>query len=148
MNFRYCAAFVILIPTLLAAQSQKFEGLWLTEDKEGVISITTCENRKNDYCGYLVQFPETGSRKLNKKLCGAKLIGEMRREGSRLTGGWIYEPESGESYNLTISHTPSRKKIRLRAYGRKISHGKDFIWTKYSRKLDSSRKSYWASCSF
>lgn len=154
MNYRFYTALLLLAPPVLiissplSTQPRKFGGLWLTDDREGVISITACKDKKNYYCGYLVRFPETGHKKLNKTLCGAKLIGKMKREGNRLTGGWIYDPKKDQAYNLTIKHTSSPRKIRLRAYGRNIAQGEEFIWTRYNRKSDSRKQSYWASCPF
>lgn len=140
-----------IIATLLGflpatAQAGTFNGLWLTDDREGVVSITACHDAKSRVCGYLVRFPKTGHKELDRKLCGAKLIGNMKALGNRLTGGWIFDPENDQTYNLTIRAKKSPRAIHLRAYGRTEAKGESFTWTRYSKSADRKPKNYWAPC--
>ena len=146
---RYYLATLTLLATIPASvQAQNVSGLWLTSDKESVVSIGACKKNKKKICGYLVRFPETGNSKLNRKLCGAKLIGEMERAGKRLSGGWIFSPEDNQAYQLIIYPNATPGKIRLRAYGKKVSNGENFTWTKYNKGLDKRMKFSWAKCAY
>lgn len=141
----YLAALVLLASSS-SAQVDGITGLWLTDDKQGVVSISTCKKNKKKYCGYLIRFRETGNKKMNRKLCGTKLIGDMSYIGKRFTGGWIYSPEDSQAYNLVIHPKSAPGKILLRAYGNKLSDGENFTWTRYFKNKDKRAVSYWAQC--
>jgi len=142
----FLITFALLVAAPSAAKATDLAGLWLTNDKESVVSIGACTKNKEKYCGFLTRFRDTGNKELNRKLCGSKLVGDMSIFGNRLTGGWIYSPEKSQAYNLIIYPKTAPEKILLRAYGNKVSDGESFTWTRYHQSKDGRAASYWAKC--
>ena len=91
-------------------------GTWIDHTGRGAVSIEPCASHQG-LCGRIVwmQHPldKTGqplrdSRNENRRLrdrpiCGLQVIGNLKpmRDGS-WDGGWIYDPEQGESFDVEL----------------------------------------------
>jgi uncharacterized protein (DUF2147 family) len=104
-----------LLIALAAAAPQTVEGLWLNDDKKGLVQIAPCGAK---LCGRIVKVlsrdanaPKTDVHNPDPALRGRGFLGlpvltGFARSGSSWTGGRAYDPESGKSYRSTLSLNP------------------------------------------
>lgn len=107
-----------MIPLLLAlaaAAPQSVEGLWLNDDRKGLVQIAPCGRK---LCGTIVKVlsrdpkaPKTDIHNPDPKLRGRGFVGlavltGFERSGTMWTGGRAYDPESGKSYRSTLQLNP------------------------------------------
>ncbi|MFG1403745.1 DUF2147 domain-containing protein [Xanthobacter sediminis] len=88
-------------------------GIWMTEDQDGAVLIEPCADA---LCGRIVwlksPLDEEGrpvrdennsdSSLRARSLCGIAVLGGARPSGEGWEGGWIYDPNSGTKYALSI----------------------------------------------
>ena len=98
-------------------------GRWLSETKRGVIEIYPCGDR---LCGKLVWLIEPVRRGApaaddknpdpalrQRPLCGLMMLGDFRQvEAQRWGDGWIYDPDSGNTYHATMRIEDGQLKLR------------------------------------
>jgi len=93
------------------------EGTWIDHTGRGAVTIEPCAAGPQNLCGRIVwmQQPldgagqllrdtENGDRRLRSRpICGLQIIGNLKlmRDGS-WDGGWIYDPEQGESFDVEL----------------------------------------------
>lgn len=92
-------------------------GVWVTDDGQGAVEIAPCGGAM---CGRIVWLkeplykgqplrdarnPDASSR--NRPICGLRVLGELRPKGDRYEGGWIYDPETGGRYRLSVELKPN-----------------------------------------
>jgi uncharacterized protein (DUF2147 family) len=104
-----------LLLALAAAAPQGVEGLWLNDDKKGLVQIAPCGQK---LCGRIVKVlsrdpkaPKTDIHNPDPALRGRGFVGlpvltGFARAGSSWSGGRAYDPESGKSYRSTLSLNP------------------------------------------
>ena len=129
--------FILLSLAILSLAAAKpaaaapYQGeFWVSQEQGWVIQTGLC-NR--ELCGYLVEYnsahagtpgyapmdthnPDPAQRA--KPLCGLMLIGGFKapkQQGADWEGGWVYDPESGQTYSGTIS-TADADIVKLRGY--------------------------------
>lgn len=95
----------------LFAQSQ-FVGQWTTIDDKtkepaGVINIYQGEDGL--YYGKLID-----TYGADKSKIGTMIVKGMKYEDGKLTGGKVYDPESGNTYYCTIKYNAAEKALNLR----------------------------------
>lgn len=130
-------AFLFLAPsTALAAPEDAF-GVWRTANGEAAIEVVPCEARA---CGRLIWYlekrsgPDAGRDSKNpdeglrtRRLCGLPMIGGFKRTTEGWDDGWIYDPESGNTYSAAM--TPDgRDRLRLRGYVGIPLLGRTEVW--------------------
>ena len=119
---------------------QQVLGRWLTESKRGVVEIYACGEA---LCGKLVWLidpirrgapaaddknPEPALRQ--RPLCGLTMLGGFRHtETQRWTDGWIYDPDSGDTYHATL-FLESAGVLKLRGYIGIPLFGETQTWTR------------------
>ncbi|MCW2237024.1 DUF2147 domain-containing protein [Azospirillum canadense] len=105
---------LLVIPHAVAvAAPEDVYGLWRTSDQQAAVELYPCGP---DLCGRLVWYVEkrTGAdagldsknpdeAQRARRLCGLLMIGNFRRRDGGWTGGWLYDPESGNTYSGTIT---------------------------------------------
>jgi uncharacterized protein (DUF2147 family) len=107
-----------MIPLLLAlagAAPHTVEGLWLNDDRKGLVQIAPCGRK---VCGTIVKVlsrdpkapktdihnPDPALR--NRGFVGMQVLTGFERAGSVWKGGRAYDPESGKSYRSTLELNP------------------------------------------
>jgi len=98
-------------PALSATPGDAVAGLWLTDDRKGVVRIAPCGQQ---LCGYIAQVldrapnvPTTDVNNPDPKLRKQPLVGLRTLWGFSRTenlweGGRAYDPKSGKSYRSTL----------------------------------------------
>jgi uncharacterized protein (DUF2147 family) len=107
-----------MIPLLLAlagAGPQTVEGLWLNDDRKGLVQIAPCGSK---VCGHIVKVlsrdpnaPKTDIHNPDPALRGRGFLGlpvltGFERDGNVWRNGRAYDPESGKSYKSTLQLNP------------------------------------------
>jgi uncharacterized protein (DUF2147 family) len=110
-------ALALSVPMAAAAQEQVIHGTWWTKGKQARVEIVTCEDPSKGVCGKIVWLAKPNDAKgrpqtdrLNPKkdlrsreVVGLQLIEGWREAGPRKWRGKIYDPDKGETFNISIS---------------------------------------------
>jgi uncharacterized protein (DUF2147 family) len=113
------------------------EGLWLTEDRGGVIDIEPCGSL---YCGRIVGLAAASSgNPLPKDVngnsrCGLEIIHGLAETDPGEWIGKITNPEDGQTYSARLS-VDDRGRLRLRGYVLVPLFGQTQIWTRYGGRV-------------
>lgn len=98
-----------------AASPATVEGLWLNDDRKGVVQIAPCGRK---LCGTIVKVldrnpnaPKTDVHNSDPKLRGRPIVGMpvltgFEGSGGSWKGGRAYDPESGKSYRSFLELQP------------------------------------------
>lgn len=101
--------------SLLAAPAfaaDPVEGEWLTQAGTAKVRIAPCAGKADRLCGTVVWLKNAGAKDANnpdpklrdRAIVGMNLIRDFKQAGpGRWTGGKIYDPESGKTYDSKIS---------------------------------------------
>jgi len=105
-------------------------GVWIDQTGRGAVEIKPCGKK---LCGHVVW---ARSRKDNKKGCGKKIIGNLKKVGSKTWDrGWIYSPERGRKFDLEI-RTLSHNKLRILGYMGNKLFSKTMYWKRAPASLE------------
>lgn len=99
------------------AQETGIHGTWWTKGKEARVDVVDCEAPAQGVCGKIVWLakpndkkgqPQTDKLNPNKSLRSREVVGLQLIEGWRENGpkkwkGKIYDPDKGETFNITVS---------------------------------------------
>ena len=102
-----------------ALAADPVEGDWLTEPGAGKVRIAPCPGRPERLCGTLfwvkdpaearspdVNNPDPGLRK--RPLQGLLMLRDLKQAASgRWTGGQIYDPKTGKTFDSKVSANPN-----------------------------------------
>jgi uncharacterized protein (DUF2147 family) len=115
-----------------AERGNPLEGLWLTQDRDGVIRLSPCES---GLCGWIVgldlapgEAPALDVQ--GRSQCGLPLITALRQTGENEWQGSITNPRDGKTYDARLS-LDERDQLRLRGYVLVPLFGATQIWTRY-----------------
>ena len=95
-------------------------GYWQIEDEKEIIEFKPCDEK---LCGYLAFIGEESPAKDEKNpvlekrtrsLCNLAFITGLKLDAERYSGGTLYDPESGETYDVYLS--TQGKEIKMRVY--------------------------------
>lgn len=101
--------------SLLAAPAfaaDPVEGEWLTQAGTAKVRIAPCAGKADRLCGTVAWLKNAGAKDANnpdpklrdRAIVGMNLIRDFKQAGpGRWTGGKIYDPESGKTYDSKIS---------------------------------------------
>jgi len=124
------AAASLFIAPLAAAQAPPAAptGVWLDHTGRGAVEITDCSGR---LCGRLVWFKDGK----NGKACGLQIIGDVKpMKGGRWDGGWIYDPEEKEKFDVEL--TPlANDRLKVLGYAGTKLFSETMIWTRAPANL-------------
>jgi uncharacterized protein (DUF2147 family) len=112
-------ALMLLAPAVPAAaeEQQGIRGTWWTKGKEARVEIVDCEPADRGLCGRLVWLAKPNDKKgqpltdrLNpnkglrsREIVGLQLIEGWRENGANRWKGKIYDPDKGETFNISIA---------------------------------------------
>lgn len=123
------AAFFVLMLLAHAAPAAEIEGLWLTEEGDGIVRIAPCAADAESLCGRLVwvEAPLNDQNRLElddenpeaelrtRPILGLPILQgfPMEPNGGVFESGTIYDPNNGKTYSCKITPDgPETLKIR------------------------------------
>ncbi len=118
-------------------------GVWIDHTGQGAVEIAPCSTLggnagANRICGRVVWLKNPEHRSVSgKRVCGAQVLGDLRREGRNLwDSGWIYNPEDEERFSAALE-LASVDTLKVTGYlGIKLL-GETFTWRRATTSLES-----------
>jgi uncharacterized protein (DUF2147 family) len=120
------------------APSADVAGVWIDHTGQGAVEIAPCGNPGgNRLCGRVVWLRNPDHRsKSGKRICGAQVLGELRREGRNVwDSGWIYNPEDEERFSAALELANADTLIVTGYLGIKLL-GETFTWKRATTSLE------------
>lgn len=120
-----------------ASPTEPVMGQWLTQNKDGVISIRECER---GLCGTVIgvtAFKPDGSPPVDIEghtQCNLPLITDAVRSGDSKWFGHIRNPEDGHVHEIELS-VDAQGRLHLRGYVLVPLFGKTVVWTRFRGHL-------------
>jgi uncharacterized protein (DUF2147 family) len=128
-------AFALLVLSSRSAQAAPaLTGLWLTEDRGGVISVSSCGgNLCAHIVGIFLDHPDDKMPVDHRGVsqCDLPLITDAREIKPNLWKGHITDPRSGDIYGVEL-HLDPRGTLALRGFLGIPLLGKTQTWTRYT----------------
>jgi uncharacterized protein (DUF2147 family) len=123
---------------LMAQQASPILGRWLTQPGDGIIEITRTAD--NTYLGTIIggnaprrldeHNPDPARRQ--QLLLGQVILKDMHADGDgALTGGTIYEPDTGRTYKCRIE-TLDHDRLKVRGFIGVSLLGRSQVWTRFT----------------
>ena len=115
MNFRFLLLSLVLAAGSARAAAPGVQGLWLTDDRKGIVQIAPCGNRM---CGTIFKVLDRSREALDHdannpdpKLRSRPMVGlptliGFEGSGASWKNGRAYDPKSGKSYKSTLDLQP------------------------------------------
>jgi uncharacterized protein (DUF2147 family) len=136
--------FVALTTPLSTAVAAAPQGVWLTEDKDAALTITTCGP---ELCGRIIWLESatdpSGSLRLDKnnpdpakqtrRICGLVVITGLKPSGPDTWEGNVYNPEDGKTYSGSVT-VLSDNALKLRAYIGLSIFGRSQTWMRVNNQ--------------
>lgn len=124
----------------LLAGEHKPTGLWLTEKKGLIVDLYECGEGR--LCGRTVWMKKMvgkdGAPRLDVKnpdpalrdrhWCGIEVITGLEEKDGRWTGGKVYDPKTGQTFDFELS--PAGERLEARGYLGVPLLGKTEVWTR------------------
>jgi uncharacterized protein (DUF2147 family) len=120
------------------APSPDVAGVWIDHTGQGAVEIAPCGNLGgNRLCGRVVWLRNPDHRsKSGKRICGAQVLGELRREGRYVwDSGWIYNPEDEERFSAALELANADTLMVTGYLGIKLL-GETFTWKRATTSLE------------
>jgi len=124
------------------APSTDVAGVWIDHTGQGAVEIAPCGNpggnpAGNRLCGRVVWLRNPDHRsKSGKRICGAQVLGELRREGRNVwDSGWIYNPEDEERFSAALELANADTLMVTGYLGIKLL-GETFTWRRATTSLE------------
>ncbi len=134
MKIAACLAALLCCTPAVAQPAQDVLGLWLTPDRDGVVSIQTCPS---GLCGFLVGitgFRPDGSAPVDlhgRSLCRYPIIPDGRERSDGVWDSHIVNPHDGDSHTITLRRDgPDR--LRMRGYVGITVFGRTLYWPRFT----------------
>nr|WP_294531260.1 DUF2147 domain-containing protein [uncultured Rhodopila sp.] len=138
--FRYLAILVLILPVHAVAAEPSVEGLWLTQDHDGVIAVEPCENSGGKLCARIEGFildhagDPTPVDYRGVSQCHLPLITDATQAEPNLWKGHITNPRNGDVWRVELY--PERDgDLALRGYLGIPLLGQTQTWTRYDGKV-------------
>jgi uncharacterized protein (DUF2147 family) len=133
------SAILLCWPTFAIDASDDVRGLWLTEERDGVVELRPCGAR---LCAHLYAFndpnvPANATDQRNERIelrtrpiCNLQIMGELQRQpDNSWANGWVYDPKVGKSYSVELRLKDSKTLLVHGYLGFKLA-GKTATWTR------------------
>jgi uncharacterized protein (DUF2147 family) len=134
--YRYLAIFALMLPVHAAAASPSVEGLWLTQDHDGVIAVAPCAAGDGKLCarieGVMLDHADdpTPVDYRGVSQCHLPLIADAVQVEPNLWKGHITNPRNGDVWRVELY--PERDgNLALRGYLGVPLLGQTQTWTRY-----------------
>jgi uncharacterized protein (DUF2147 family) len=111
-------ALALFIPVSIgSAQEQGVRDTWWTKGKEARVEIVDCEQANKGLCGKIVWLAKPNDKKgqpqtdrlhptkslRSREVVGLQLIDGWREAGANKWKGKIYDPDKGQTFNISIA---------------------------------------------
>lgn len=115
-------AALALLSAPASAAAPDIRGFWMTDDGEAAIELAACGNALCGTIGWLKSPLDGGAPARDdnnpdaalrpRPLCGLPVVGDLRARDGAFGGGWIYDPDTGRRYQLSIrTHGPEELEV-------------------------------------
>jgi uncharacterized protein (DUF2147 family) len=126
---------------LAAPAGGQITGLWLTDQRDGVVEIRPCGG--GHLCGYIQSVlnnygkGESVRDILNENpalrsrpICGLPILGKLQQTAPGTWGnGWVYDPKRGKSFDVEVTLTQPNT-LSVRGYKGIRALGQTVVWTR------------------
>ena len=128
--------FLIAVPVSAGTKaSDTIFDHWVTEAGDGIVEIKICEDQRpcgiskwvHPENGVLIDTKNPDANLKDRPLLGSKIIWGFKPKENRWTGGKIYNPRDGKTYNSKLALTEDDK---LKVKGCVGPICKSLIWTR------------------
>ena len=131
------AVFVAWLALCLPAAAQSVAGIWLTQNRDGVVEIRTCPT---GLCGYVVgitKFQPNGDPPVDnhgRSRCHLQIIPDGHEDADGIWSSHITDPDDGDTYTINLQpEGPDR--LRMRGYIGLPLLGHTVYWTRFTGTL-------------
>ncbi|MDB5396100.1 MAG: hypothetical protein JWM91_3606 [Rhodospirillales bacterium] len=141
------ASAISLLAGAAYADESSATGFWVTPNHGAVVNIAPCDG---GLCGHLVglrtdrnpgdvprDVHNSDTAKRNTSICGLGIMGDLKPvKGSPIKwqGGWVYDPESGSTYQAEMRLDGSDR-LKLRGYLGISLFGQTQEWTRETAEI-------------
>ncbi len=135
-------AFAISLFGTIGARAQPIEaGLWYDETGKGAVELVPCGSK---LCGRIAWLKDTvnaegrplvdrynpNPARRTTPICGLQVIGDVQKLPEGIWDqGWIYDPKTGSSYNVTLT-LQGPDQLKVTGYKGIKLLSKSFVWTR------------------
>ena len=137
---QYLAILALLLPVHAAVAGPPEEGLWLTQDHDGIIAVEPCDTGDGKLCarieGVILDKPSdpTPVDYRGVSQCHLPLITDAVQVEANLWKGHIINPRNGEVWRVEL-HLERDGNLALRGYLGVPLLGQTQTWTRYDGKV-------------
>lgn len=97
-------------------------GTWIDHTGRGAVEISYCGS---NLCGRVVWLKDA----VNDKACGTAILGGLKPgAGGVWQGGWIYDPDREEKFDVEL--TPMGNRLKVLGYAGVKMFGETMMWTR------------------
>lgn len=141
MKLVFVFACMISVSSVVKAQADKIEGIWLTDKKDAKIQIYKGKDGK--FYGKIVWLKDgfkDGKPKVDENnpkenlqkhpLIGLVILKGFEKDEEKYSDGTIYDPENGKTYDCKMNY--KGKTLSIRGYIGLSLFGRTAIWEKVS----------------
>lgn len=113
----------------VSAPSPRVEGIYLDHRGDGAIEFKPCADK---LCGHVV-WVRAGA---TPEACGRQIIGDAARVRDGVwDGGWIFDPDSGQEFDVEITHL-SDGDLQVMGYLGSKDLSETFVWKRAPAGLE------------
>ena len=97
-------------------------GTWIDQTGRGAVEISYCGS---NLCGRVVWLKDA----VNEKACGMAILGNLRPgPGGTWSGGWIYDPDREQRFDVEL--TPMGERMKVLGFAGIKLFGETVMWTR------------------
>jgi len=125
---RFALTALLAIGGSASALAQSPVGIWVDHTGRGAVEIKECGQA---LCGKVVWVKSAA----DKEGCNIQIIGDAKQRGNRWEGGWIYDPEARQRYDLELTPMGAQK-LKVFGYAGIKMFGETMTWTRAPEGLE------------
>ena len=112
----------LLLSSLPVRAEEPPVGTWIDQTGRGAVEISYCGS---DLCGRVVWLKDA----VNEKACGMAILGALKpAPGGTWAGGWIYDPDREQRFDVEL--TPMGNRLKVLGFAGIKLFGETVMWTR------------------